>query len=182
MPDQAAWEKWLAIHGETSPSIWLFLRKKGGAIPCLTYAEALDAALCFGWIDGQVRRGDHNLYSQRFAPRGKRSIWSKINRDHIARLTAAGRMRPPGLREVERAKADGRWDAAYDSVSSAAVPDDLQAAFSRHPKAAAHFANLDSRNRYAILFRIQTVKKAETRARKIKEYVAMLERGERLHP
>jgi uncharacterized protein YdeI (YjbR/CyaY-like superfamily) len=182
LPDQASWEEWLSQHGETSGSVWLFLRKKGGSIPCPSYAEALDSALCFGWIDGQIRGGDQNLYSQRFSPRGKRSIWSKINREHIARLTAAGRVRPAGLREVERAKADGRWDAAYDPASQAVVPGDLEAALSACPAAAAAFLNLDRGNRYAILFRIQTVKKAEIRSRKIAEYVAMLARGERIHP
>lgn len=179
--DQAEWERWLSENAETSPSIWLFLRKKGGKVPSPSYAEALDSALCYGWIDGQVRRGDDHLYSQRFGPRTKRSIWSKINRDHVARLTAAGRMQPAGLREVERAKVDGRWEAAYDSPSKAAVPDDLAAALKAHPKAAAFFADLDGQNRYAILFRLQTTKQLETRARKIEQFIQMLERGERIH-
>jgi uncharacterized protein YdeI (YjbR/CyaY-like superfamily) len=156
--------------------------KKGSGRTSPTYAEALDAALCFGWIDGQKAPLDAAFYLQRFTPRGPRSIWSKRNREHVDRLTAAGRMRPAGLAEVERAKADGRWEAAYAGQATAEVPDDLRAALEAVPEAGALFAELDSANRYAILFRIGAVKRAETRARKIDEYVAMLARGETLYP
>jgi uncharacterized protein YdeI (YjbR/CyaY-like superfamily) len=147
----------------------------------VTYGEALDVALCFGWIDGQVSGLDEICYLQRFTPRTKRSKWSKINRDHIARLAKEGRMRPAGLAAVEAAKADGRWDAAYDSPSNATVPDDLQAELDRNAKAAAFFATLSSANRYAILYQIQDAKRPETRARRIAKYLGMLERGETVH-
>ena len=147
----------------------------------MTYAEALDAALCFGWIDGQVKRFDEDFYLQRFTPRRARSLWSKRNREHVARLEAEGRMQEAGRREVERAKADGRWEAAYDSPSNAEVPEDLQRALDADPKAAAHFATLSAGNRYAILHRLQTAKKAETRARRIAQYVAMLAEGRTIH-
>ena len=145
------------------------------------YAQALDVALCFGWIDGQVQRFDETYYLQRFTPRTKRSKWSKINRDHVARLTKEKRMRPTGLAVVEAAKADGRWDAAYDSPSNATVPEDLKAALDASPKAAAFFATLSSANRYAILYQVQDAKRPETRAQRIAKYVAMCERGEKVH-
>ncbi len=145
------------------------------------YAQALDVALCFGWIDGQVSRFDETYYLQRFTPRTKRSKWSKINREHIARLTREGRMRPAGLAAVEAAKTDGRWDAAYDSPSTATVPDDLQAELDASPQAAAFFATLSSANRYAILYQIADAKRPDTRARRIAKYVGMLERGETVH-
>ena len=138
-------------------------------------------ALCYGWIDGQVSRLDETYYLQRFTPRTKRSKWSRINREHIARLTQEGRMQPAGLAAVEAAKADGRWDAAYDSPSTATVPDDLQAELDANPKAAAFFATLSSANRYAILYQIHDAKRPETRARRIAKYVAMCERGEKVH-
>jgi len=157
------------------------LRKTASKRPGITYAEALDSALCFGWIDGQVAALDDDYHLQVFTPRRPRSVWSQRNREHIARLTAAGRMRPPGLAEVERAKADGRWDAAYRQ-KDAPVPDDLQAALDASPAAAALFAKLTSQNRFAILFRISSAKRAETRAAKIATFIAMLERGETPHP
>jgi uncharacterized protein YdeI (YjbR/CyaY-like superfamily) len=150
-------------------------------VTTVTYAEALQVALCFGWIDGQARGLDETYYLQRFTPRTTRSKWSKINRDHVARLTKAGRMRPAGVAAVEAAKADGRWDAAYDSPSTASVPDDLQAELDASPKAAAFFATLSSANRYAILYQIQDAKRPETRARRIAKYVGMCERGETVH-
>jgi uncharacterized protein YdeI (YjbR/CyaY-like superfamily) len=180
--DVAAWEAWLDTHSGSSTGVWLAIPKQGSGRTSPTYAEALDAALCVGWIDGQKAPLDASFYLQRFTPRGARSIWSKRNREHIQRLTASGRMRPAGLAEVERAKADGRWDAAYAGQSTAEVPDDLRRALDAVPEAAALFAELDSTNRYAILFRIGTVKRAETRARKIDEYVAMLARGETPYP
>ena len=147
----------------------------------MTYAEALDAALCVGWIDGQVKRFDEDFYLQRFTPRRARSLWSKRNREHVARLLAEGRRQDAGLRVVERATADGRWEAAYDSPSNAEVPEDLQRALDADPKAAAFFATLSAQNRYAILHRLQTAKKAETRARRVAQYVAMLAEGRTVH-
>jgi uncharacterized protein YdeI (YjbR/CyaY-like superfamily) len=180
--DAAAWEAWLDEHGADAPGVWLAIPKKGSGRTSPSYAEALDAALCVGWIDGQKAPLDDAFFLQRFTPRGPRSIWSKRNREHIERLTAAGRMRPAGLAEVERAKADGRWDAAYDGQATAEVPADLRAALDAEPAAAALFAELDSTNRYAVLFRIGSVKRAESRARKIDEFVAMLARGETPYP
>jgi uncharacterized protein YdeI (YjbR/CyaY-like superfamily) len=180
--DADAWEAWLEAHAAESSGVWLALPKRASGRTSPSYAEALDAALCFGWIDGQKAPLDEHFSLQRFTPRGRRSIWSQRNREHVERLTAAGRMRPAGLDEVARAKADGRWDAAYASQSTAEVPDDLRAALDAAPEASALFAELDSANRYAILFRVGTAKRPETRARKIEEYVAMLARGETLHP
>jgi uncharacterized protein YdeI (YjbR/CyaY-like superfamily) len=177
----AAWETYLAEHHGDAAGVWLQIAKKGAGVPSVTYAEALDAALCWGWIDGQRRGHDERSYLQRFSPRRARSLWSKRNREHVARLRAAGRMRPPGEAEIERAQADGRWEAAYDPPSTAAVPDDLQAALDASPAAAASFATLNSANRYAILWRLQTAKRPETRARRVAQFVAMLERGEKLH-
>jgi uncharacterized protein YdeI (YjbR/CyaY-like superfamily) len=180
--DAAAWESWLEAHAADSAGVWLAIPKQGSGRSSPSYAEALDAALCFGWIDGQKAPLDDACYLQRFTPRGPRSIWSQRNREHVERLTAAGRMRPAGIAEVERAKADGRWEAAYAGQAAAEVPADLRAALDAVPEAAALFERLDSANRYAILFRIGNVKRPETRARKIAEYVAMLARGETLHP
>jgi uncharacterized protein YdeI (YjbR/CyaY-like superfamily) len=158
------------------------LAKKGSKIRTLTYAEALETALCFGWIDAQKKPENADAWLQRFTPRGKRSIWSKINRQKATALSDCGRMRDSGLKEILRAKQDGRRERAYDSSGSATVPEDFQAALDKSAKAKAFFAALESRNRYAILFRIQTVKKAETRARKITEFIAMLEKHEKIHP
>jgi len=177
-----AWERWLHEHHETAPGVWIRFAKKGSGVPTVTYLDALRVALRFGWIDGQARSLDERFYLQRFTPRRARSIWSKRNRDFATALIEAGRMQPAGLREVERAKADGRWDAAYDAPSTATVPDDLRAALDAEPDAAAFFATLNSRNRYAILHRVQTAKKPETRARRIATFVAMLARGETLYP
>ena len=161
----------------------LVLAKKGKVAPTsLTYEEALEEAICFGWIDGQVRRRDEETYLQRFTPRRARSRWSKRNPVLAERLIGAGRMRASGFAEVERAKADGRWEAAYVGAAEAAVPDDLAAALSAEPNADETFRRLTSQNRYAILYRIEAVKRPETRARKIAEFVAMLARGETLHP
>lgn len=176
-----AFEAWLSEHQECT-GIWLKIRKKGPGIVALDYDQALDVALCFGWIDGQKRAFDDEWWLQRFTPRKRNSRWSKINCDRVTALLDQGRMRPAGLAEVERAKADGRWQAAYDGARTAQVPDDLAAALAASPAAAASFETLDGRNRYAILYRIQDVKKAETRARRIERYVAMLARGEKLHP
>jgi uncharacterized protein YdeI (YjbR/CyaY-like superfamily) len=178
----ADWEAWLRAHHDTAPGVWIRFARKGAGVPSVTYLEALHAALCFGWIDGQARRVDDAWYVQRFTPRRPRSIWSKRNREFATALIEAGRMQPAGLAEVERARADGRWDAAYDAPSTATVPEDLQAALDARPEAAAFFATLSGQNRYAILHRIQTAKRAETRARRIERFVAMLAAGETLHP
>jgi uncharacterized protein YdeI (YjbR/CyaY-like superfamily) len=178
----AEWEAWLRQHHETAPGVWIRFAKKGSGVPTVTYLEAVHGALCFGWIDGQARSVDDASYVQRFTPRRARSIWSKRNREFATALIEAGRMQPAGLREVERARADGRWDAAYDAPSTATVPDDLRAALDASPAAAELFATLNSQNRYAILHRVQTARKPETRARRIERLVAMLEAGETLYP
>ena len=158
------------------------MAKKATGIPTVTYAEALDVALCYGWIDGQRKRVDEQWFIQRFTPRRARSNWSKVNRDKVERLIADGKMQPAGLREIERAKEDGRWDAAYDSPSAATVPDDLQQALDANPAAAAFFATLNSQNRFAILYRVQDAKRPETRARRIETFVAMLAEGKSVYP
>jgi uncharacterized protein YdeI (YjbR/CyaY-like superfamily) len=176
----AEWESWLTANPE-SDGVRLRLRRKSSARPGITYDEALDSALCFGWIDGQSGALDADYSLRVFTPRRRRSMWSQRNRDHVARLTATGRMRPSGLAEVERAKGDGRWEAAYRQ-KDASVPADLQAALDASPKALAFFAELNSQNRFAILFRVGNVKRETTRAAKIASFVAMLERGETPHP
>jgi uncharacterized protein YdeI (YjbR/CyaY-like superfamily) len=178
----AAWAAWLAKHHDTSTGLWLKIAKKGSGEPSITYGEALDEALCWGWIDGQKQTFDDVWWLQRFTPRGPRSIWSTINRDKVAALTAAGRMQPAGALAVERARADGRWDDAYAPQSKAVVPDDLAAALATNARAARFFATLDATNRYAVLHRVHTAKKPETRARRIADFVAMLARGETLYP
>ncbi|GGW50704.1 YdeI/OmpD-associated family protein [Streptomyces galilaeus] len=177
-----AFQAWLGENHAVSPGIWLKLRKKGPGIAALDYPQALDVALCYGWIDGQKAKFDDEWWLQRFTPRTPRSKWSKINRDKVAALVEQGRMRPPGQAEVDRAKADGRWEAAYAGAKTATVPDDLAAALTADPAAAKSFETLDRQNRYAILYRIQDAKKPETRARRIEKYVAMLAKGEKLHP
>jgi uncharacterized protein YdeI (YjbR/CyaY-like superfamily) len=177
----AAWAMWLRENHATSPGIWIRIAKKASGIPSVTHAEALDEALCYGWIDGQARSIDETYYGQKFTPRRARSMWSKRNREKVAALIEAGRMQPAGRRELDWAKADGRWEAAYDSPSTSTVPDDLQRELDADPVAAAFFASLDSQNRYAILHRVQTAKKPETRARRIQQFVAMLRRGEKLY-
>jgi uncharacterized protein YdeI (YjbR/CyaY-like superfamily) len=176
------WAAWLKQHHAQSAGTWLRIAKKGAGASSISYAEALELALCYGWIDALSRSDGPTHWLKRFTPRSARSIWSKVNRDKALALVAAGRMQPAGLREIERARADGRWEAAYDPSSTAAVPPDLQAAFHVNLRAAKFFAGLDSKNRYAVLFRLQTAKRAETRARRIETFVAMLGRGEKLHP
>jgi uncharacterized protein YdeI (YjbR/CyaY-like superfamily) len=175
------WAEWLTEHHDADEGVWLKLAKKGSGIASVTQAEAVEVALCFGWIDGQAKPVDDDYWLQRFTPRRARSRWSKINRDRATALIERGEMRPAGLREVERAKADGRWDAAYASPSAATVPDDLQAALDADDEARAFFATLDSANRYAILYRVQDAKKPETRARRIEKYVAMLREHRKIH-
>jgi uncharacterized protein YdeI (YjbR/CyaY-like superfamily) len=179
---QNAWATWLAANHTTSTGIWLRLAKKGSHIQSVTYGEALEAALCYGWIDAQKKAESEQVWLQRFTPRRCKSIWSKVNREKAAALINAGRMQPAGLAEVARAKQDGRWDAAYDSPAAAEVPDDLQYALDRNAPAREFFRTLDRANRYAILWRIQTAKKAQTRARRILRFVEMLERQEKIHP
>ncbi len=179
---RAEWEAWLEAHTEEADGVWVKLAKKGSGIPTVTYAEAVEVALCFGWIDGQSRGLDELFYLQRFTPRRPRSVWSKLNRVRAEALIASGAMRPSGLREVERAKADGRWDTAYDPPSTAIVPDDLRRALDENDAARSFFDTLDSGNRYAILHRLQLAKKPETRARNIEKFVALLAAGEKLHP
>lgn len=178
--DAATWEAWLEQHAD-APGVWLKIAKKDTGIATVTYAQALDVALCFGWIDGQKRGFDATWFLQRFTPRQRGSRWSKINTEHVARLAAAGRMRPAGLAEVEAARADGRWAAAYEGQRTATVPEDLRQALDANPAAAAFFATLRGANRYAILYRVQDAKRPETRARRIERFVAMLARGETLH-
>lgn len=177
-----AFETWLSDQHATSPGIWLKLRRKRAGIVALDYAQALDVALCYGWIDGQKGKFDDQHWLQRFTPRKPNSKWSKINRDKAVALTEQGRMRPAGLAEVERAKTDGRWQAAYDGARTSSVPDDLVAALAANPAAAEFFETLDRQNRFAILYRIQDVKKPETRARRVEKYVAMLAEGKKLYP
>jgi uncharacterized protein YdeI (YjbR/CyaY-like superfamily) len=178
---QADFEAWLADNHAGNDGVWLQIAKKGSPHATVTYAEAIEAALRFGWIDGQKRRGDDEYWLQRFTPRSSRSRWSKINRDKAEQLIAAGRMHPPGLAEVERAKADGRWDAAYAGQRAASVPDDLRQALDAEPGLAAAFAELDARNRYSLIWRLNDAKRPETRARRLAKYLDMLRRGERLH-
>jgi uncharacterized protein YdeI (YjbR/CyaY-like superfamily) len=181
--DAAGWRAWLGKHHADQAGVWLVLAKKGTEEPTsLTYDQALEEALCHGWIDGQARRRDETTYRQRFTPRRRRSSWSKRNTGHAERLMAEGRMHPAGVTEVERAKADGRWDAAYAGPAEIEVPPDFAEALAADPKAQAMFEGLTSQNRYAVLYRITTAKRADTRARRIEEFVAMLGRGETIHP
>ena len=177
-----AFSDWLADHHASSRGVWLRLAKKASSAVSITYAEAIDVALAWGWIDGQKQRGDEVSWLQKFTPRGAKSVWSKINREKALTLIEAGAMQPAGLAEVERAKQDGRWDVAYDPPSRATVPDDLQAALAKNARAAAFFLTLNARNRYAVLWRVQTAKKVETRQKRIAGLVAMLARGEKVHP
>lgn len=177
-----AFSDWLADHHASSRGIWLRLARKASGTASITYAEAIDVALAWGWIDGQKQRGDEASWLQKFTPRGAKSVWSKINSEKALALIEAGAMQPAGLAEVERAKQDGRWDVAYDPPSRATVPDDLQAALAKDARAAAFFRTLDAKNRYAVLWRVQTAKKVETRQKRIAGLVAMLARGEKPHP
>lgn len=177
----AEWRSWLESNRGQTSGVWLRFYKVGSAQRTFVYAEALDEALCFGWIDGQVKSESTESYLQKFTPRRARSLWSKRNREHIARLTSAGRMTPSGLAEVEAAKVDGRWDDAYDPPSTTTVPDDFLAALSESPEAERFFATLDKANVYAITWRLQTAKRLETRVKRIQQFVAMLARGEKLH-
>ena len=178
---QEDWADWLAENHGASPGLWLRLAKKGADVPSVSYDEAIEVALCFGWIDGQKKALDGQFWLQKFTRRSDKSVWSKINKDKALALIKAGKMKPSGLLQVERAKSDGRWDAAYDSAGKAGVPSDFQAALDGNTRARNFFETLDSRNRYAILFRIQTARKAETRVKKIAQFVQMLARHEKIH-
>jgi len=181
--DASAWRDWLDRHHADSDGVWLLLAKKSRTEPTsLTYDQALEEALCFGWIDGQIRRGDESSYPRRFTPRGAHSVWSKRNASIVTRLIAEGRMHAAGLAEFERAKTDGRWEAAYDGQASIEVPADLVAALASEPKALAMFEILTSQNRYSVLYRINATKRMEMRVRRIEQFVAMLARGETIYP
>ena len=176
-----AFETWLKKHHATSDGLWLQIAKKGADEPSVTYPEAVEIALCWGWIDGQKKSLDDQHFLQRFTPRRARSIWSKINVDKVAALVECGRMQAPGQAQVDAAKADGRWEKAYDGARTSVVPEDLQAALDASPAAAKFFATVNATNRYAVLWRVQTAVKPETRARRIAQLVDMLARGEVVH-
>ncbi len=178
---QSVWSAWLEKNHKNSSGLWLRLAKKGSELRSVTYAEALEVALSYGWIDGQKRGESEDAWLQRFLPRSARSIWSKINREKALTLIANAKMKPAGHQAIDAAKKNGTWEAAYDSPKSALVPEDFQLALNARPRAYDFFRSLDSANRYAVLFRIQTVKKAETRARKIRGFIEMLERKEKIH-
>ncbi len=183
LPHAAAWRRWLRAHCDSSPGVWLVLAKKGTTDPTtLTYDQALEEALCHGWIDGQLTRRDDSTYRQRFTPRQRRSAWSQTNVKRASQLLAEGRMHPFGVLQVEQAKADGRWDVAYAGSAEIDVPDDVERALAKNPAARAMFGRLTRQNRYAILYRVTTAKRPETRARRIATFVEMLSRGETLHP
>jgi uncharacterized protein YdeI (YjbR/CyaY-like superfamily) len=179
---QQDWVRWLKENHSTSPGVWLQLAKKGTDIKSVLYEEAVETALCFGWIDGQKEAHSEQYWLQKFTPRSEKSVWSKINKAKALALVKAGKMKPAGLNEIERAKRDGRWDAAYDSAGKSVVPSDFQSALDGNARARDFFGTLDSRNRYAVVFRIQTAKTAETRAKRMSQFVQMLERHEKIHP
>lgn len=176
-----AFETWLKEHHATSDGLWIKIAKKGAGEPSITYPEAVETALCWGWIDGQKKGLDDRHFLQRFTPRRARSIWSRINVDKVAALIKAGRMQAAGQAQIDAAKADGRWNRAYDSARTSSVPDDLQAELDASPKAKAFFATINASNRYAVLWRVQTAVRPETRSRRIAQMVGMLERGEVVH-
>lgn len=178
--DAATWEIWLVANA-TSKGLWLKIAKKDSGIATVTYDQALDVALCHGWIDGQKRGFDGDWFLQRFTPRRPKGLWSKINIGKVERLSAEGRMRPAGQREVDAAKADGRWDAAYDGARNMEVPPELAAALAKNRKARTFFETLDKSNRYSVCWRVQTAKKPETKAKRVETLVAMLARGEKIH-
>jgi len=180
--NQQGWDDWLSSHSGASPGLWLRLAKQSAAYRSVSYQQAIDIALCHGWIDGQKKSFDDESWLQKFTPRGPNSVWSKLNRAKALALIEQGRMRPSGLAAVERAKQNGRWDAAYDSHRTAEPPSDFLAALDQSPEAKAFFATLNSQNRYAVLYRIQTAKKSETRQKRIAQFISMLENHEKLHP
>ena len=179
--NQKAWEAWLAKHFDSSPGVWMRIAKKAADLKSVNYQEALDVALCHGWIDGQRKTYDDDSFIQKFTPRAPRSIWSKINKAKALALIEEKRMRAGGLAAIEKAKANGRWDTAYDGFKSSTIPPDLEAAFKKNPKAKKFFAKVSAQNRYAVLFRIQTAPKPELRTRRIEQFVAMLAEGKTLY-
>ena len=179
--DRKAWETWLRKHSAASKGVWVRLARKAADLKSADRADILELALCYGWIDGQARSHDAESWLQKFVPRGPRSIWSKINRESALALIKSKKMQPAGLAAISRAKENGQWDAAYDSPKSAAPAADFLAALDQNPKAKAFFATLKGQNRYAVLFRIQTAKKPETRQRRIDQFVAMLAKKETFH-
>jgi uncharacterized protein YdeI (YjbR/CyaY-like superfamily) len=176
-----AFEAWLRKNHACSDGVWLLIAKAGAEEPTVTYPHAVETALCYGWIDGQKKGLDEQNWLQRFTPRRARSLWSKANRDKAEALIESGRMQPSGMAEIVRAKGDGRWQAAYDGARTAVVPPDLQAALDARPEARSFFAQLDGANRYAVVWRVQTAKRSETRSRRIEALVEMLARGEKIH-
>lgn len=176
------WTAWLEANHASSRGVWLRLAKKAAPLESISYAQALDSALCFGWIDGQKKSYDADSWIQKFTPRARQSLWSKVNREKVTHFIQNGQMRPAGLLAIEAAQHDGRWERAYDSPSQAQVPDDFAALLDAHPAAKEFFEGLNKTNRYAILFRIQTAKKPETRVKRIHEFITMLEKGEKIHP
>jgi uncharacterized protein YdeI (YjbR/CyaY-like superfamily) len=176
------WENWLDEYHATSSGVWLQIAKKASGVQSVSIDEALEVALCYGWIDGQRKTQDESLYLQKYTPRGAKSIWSKINTEKAEKLIERGLMKPAGLKAIESAKQDGRWQAAYDSFSRATIPADFQAELDKNPQAQAFFATLNQQNRYAILFRIQTAKRPETRIKRIQQFIGMLEKNEKLYP
>jgi uncharacterized protein YdeI (YjbR/CyaY-like superfamily) len=178
---QVEWEAWLEAEHAGSDGVWIKFAKKGSGVPSVPYADAVEAALCYGWIDSLTKSLDERFYVQKFTPRRARSKWSRVNRDKVEELAKQGRMKPAGLEQVELAKADGRWEAAYAPPTSVEVPDDLQKALDAVPKAAEFFATLNKSNRYAIVYQVEDAKKPETRVRRIEKFVAMMERGEKLY-
>lgn len=178
---QAAWEAWLKQHVNQTEGVWIKFAKRGSGIPSVAYAEALDVALCYGWIDGQARPYESPYYLQKFTPRRAKSIWSKRNIAKVAALIAAGKMQPSGQAAIDAAKADGRWEQAYDSPANMKMPHDFQAALNKNPKAKAFFEQLNKTNTYAFLWRIQTAKKPETRQARIEKFITMLSDGKTFH-
>jgi uncharacterized protein YdeI (YjbR/CyaY-like superfamily) len=180
-PTQKDWKKWLAKNNSKSNGIWLRFFKKHSGVTSVTYNEALDEALCYGWIDGQLKKFDEDSYLQKFTPRRKRSIWSKRNKDHVARLISEGRMTQAGLKEIEAAKADGRWDRGYDSPGNMKIPDDFLKEVSKNKKSKEFFESLNRANKYSITWRLQTAKKPETRQKRMKAILDMLKEGKKFH-
>ncbi|CAN7677190.1 YdeI/OmpD-associated family protein [Paenibacillus sp. LjRoot56] len=180
--DQLAFEQWLAINHNTSPGIRLQIAKKGARIKTVSYDQALESALCYGWIDSQKEKADEQMWLQRFTPRGVRSIWSKVNKDKAETLIANGRMKPSGMKAIEAAKKNGQWEKAYEPQSHATIPEDFALQLERNSEAKAFYDTLDRQNKYAITFRIHTAKKQETRVKRIQEFILMLENGEKIYP
>lgn len=180
--NQSAFEDWLERNADLSPGVWLQLAKKGSGIASLSYAEAVESALCFGWIDSQKKKHDEATWIQKFSPRGAKSIWSKVNKEKVEALIESGRMTPSGMRAIENAKQNGNWDNAYEPQSAALLPEDFSAALQASTKAKTFYDTLNTRNQYAILFRLQQAKKEDTHQRRIRQFIEMLEQGEKIYP